>query len=368
MKATHFCAVVVLFLSLAPPSCEEKPEHTFVTFAALPSCSQEFIDQSDFVKVNQFGISVQNLKHHNIFRFASKKGPWKPITGLRATVGGRLDKYKVVTIHAVDQREYDWNLDLFPSPPFVRSMGEDKIQGEITPAVGLRNNNIFPPQGREDECPLIDKNICMYGPWVLDIGNERQREIHPAEAIWWQNRPGDNSNVELMLIQDGAIIRFTEFCDFDFDEDGDGIEDFQPGWAPWVEYPHMEEVKIPFQYDPKTLRYTVIKIEEIRSFKIVTELYPELGDDDDGATHKLKLSPAPNMPFFRDTTLVEVREDRDQNLGVQFADVCKSSTGIIRGNIRVLTAIGEEDTRDPGFIYLRFRTSSATNRPAASQN
>ena len=366
MKPTHFCASVVLFLALVPTSCEEKPEHTSVGFAALPSCSDE---HSDFVNAHQFGLNVQNLKHHQIFLFKSKKGSWNPINGFRATACGLIDEYKVSTGHAVDQREYDWNIELLPSEAFVNRLGEGMILGEVTPAVDLRNNRIFPPQGREDESPLIDKNICMYGPWVRDMGfNNGQREIHPAEAIWWQNSRGDNSDVELMLIQDGAITRFTEFCDFDFDINGDGIFDFEPGWAPWVEYPHMEEVKIPFQYDSSTRRYAVIRIGELRSLNIVTEVYPELGDDDDGATHKLKLSPPPDAPFFRDTTLVEVREDQDRNLGVQFTDVCKTATGIVRGNVRVLIAIGKEDTRDPGFIYLRVRTSFATNRPSATRN
>jgi hypothetical protein len=365
MKAAPFYASVILVIFLNPKSCEEKPEHTFVQ-EPLPSCSEQFISDADFVIANQFGLNVQNLKH-NIFRFPSKKAPWKPITGFRATVGGRLEKYKVESEAHPEDREYDWNLELHANRAFAPSMGNEKITGEITPALDLRDNRIFPPEGSGKKSPLVDREICMYGPWVLDVGNDNGREIHPAEALWWQNTPGSNLDVELMLVQDGAINRFTDACHYTFDEDGDGVEDFQPGWAPWVEYPYTEEIKIPFQYDRGTLRYAVIRIEELRSENIVTELYPELGDDDDGAHHKLKIAAPPNGPFFKEQTLVEVREDRDQNLAVQFTDVCKASNNIIRGNVRLLTAIGKVDTRDPGFIYLRFRISFGTNRPASTQ-
>ena len=364
MKAAPFYASVILLLSLNPTSCEEKPEHTFVRVDTLPTCTEDFTCYTDFVIANQFGLSVQNFRHHNIFRFASKKAPWKPINGYRATVGGRLDNYEVATKPHPEDLEYDWNLDVTPNDAFVPFVGSEVIAGEITPAVDLRENKIFPPQGKEGRSPLLEKTICMYGPWVRDKGNENRPEIHPAEAIWWQNKPGSNLDVGLMIIQDGSINRFTDFCHYDFDEDGDGVDDFQPGWMPWVEYPHIEEVKIPFQYDPRTLRYAVIKIEEVKSDIIVTAQYPELSDDaDDGANHELKTSPPPNAPVFREETLVEVREGEDSNLGIQFTDVCKSTNGVITGNVRVLTAIGQPDTRAPGFIYLRFRISLATNRP-----
>lgn len=356
MKATPFCASVILFMSLAPSSCEERAEHTLVRLDTLPTCSEQFMTDAEFVIANQFGVAVQNLNHHEIFMIPSTKAPWRPITGFRETVGGRLERYIPKTEPHPEDKEYDWNLELHANRAFAPRMGTEMITGEVTPAHRLRNNRIFPLQGTGIKSPLIDREICMYGPWVLDVGNSNGREIHPAEAIWWQNTPGSNLDVELMLVQDGALNRFTDACHFTFA--GSRPE----GWAPWVEYPHKEEVKIPFQYDPQTRRYAVIRITELRSLKIETELFPELGDSDDGADHKLKTSPPPNAPVFFELTLVEVREGNDELLGVQFSDICKTSSGIIRGNVRLLTAIGKVDTRDPGFIYLRFKTTFATNR------
>ncbi len=361
MKATSFCASAILVLSLIPTLRQEQPEDTLVRLNTLPACSEQFILDSRFVIANQFGVNVQNLRHHNIFRIASLKAPWVPITGLRATVGGRLKKYVVETEAHPEDLEFDWNLSVVPSAAFAPFVGAGQVEGEITPALALRNNRIFPPTG---DSPLTDKQICMYGPWVRDVGNKSQREIHPAEAIWWRNTPNSNLDVELMIIQDGAINRFTEFCHYDFDVDDDGVPDFQPNWRPWVEYPHFEKVEIPFTYDPRTRSFAVITIEDVRSLKIVTDRHPELGDSDDGSQHRLKTAPPPNVPVFFEETVVEVREGNDAHLGVQFSDLCRTRTGIVRGNVRVLVAIGEPDTRDPGFIVLRFKTTFDANRPA----
>jgi hypothetical protein len=360
MKNTLFFAPFIIIA--AASSCDDKPQDTLVQLDTLSSCSGDFTSYKDFVINNQFGISVQNLYHHNIFLFDSKKAPWRPITGYRATLGGQLKKYYVATEHP-DQNEYDWNIDVAPGPAFATSMGEGSIECEITPAQDFHNNIFFPSQGHEDECTLIGRNICVYGPWVRDLGNDNHREIHPAEAIWWQNVAGNNADIELMFIQDAAIHRFTENADFDFDEDHDGTNDFHAGWAPWVQYPQMEEIKIPFQYDPGTGRYPIINIEEVKSSNIVTALYPELADTDNGTEHKLKAISRSQITAFNQPTLVEVHEERTRgpNLGIQFTDLCKSANGIICGNVRILTAIGHANTRDAGYIVLRFKTSSAVN-------
>jgi len=46
----------------------------FVNLSTIPSCSSDFDDHTRFVHTNQFGLSVQNLHRHEIFRFDSKKG------------------------------------------------------------------------------------------------------------------------------------------------------------------------------------------------------------------------------------------------------------------------------------------------------
>ncbi len=367
LRALGFASMFVMVAAVLS-SCDNKPQDTLVRLDTLPSCSSDFTSYKDFVVNNQFGISVQNLYHHNIFLFDSKIAPWRPINGYRATVSGRFYHYEVDDSHNASsghdaQCEYDWNIDVTPGPAFVTSMSEGSIECEITPASSLRNNSFFPQKGHEDECVLVGKNICVYGPWVRDIGNDSQQEIHPTEAIWWQNVTGSNSDIELVLVQDAACHRFAEIADYDFDEDHDGTNDYEAGWVPWVQYPQTEEIKIPFQYDSHTGRYIIINIEEVKSSNIVTALYPELADTDDGTDHKLKATSRFAIIAFNQPILAEVQEGSSTgpNLGIQFTDLCKSSTGIISGNIRVLTAIGHANTRDAGYIVLRFRISSGVN-------
>jgi hypothetical protein len=363
-KANHLWNLGALFVVMAASrACQQQPEDTLVQLNTLPACTSEAGDVATFVAQHQFGISVENLHHHNIFRYDSKKAPWRPITGYRATVCGRLENYYISDGHD-DQDEYDWNIDVVPDPPFSPSMGAEAIEGEVTPATTLRTNPYFPPKGRERESPRIGKAICLYGPWVRDLGNDAHREIHPSEAIWWQNTEGKNLDLQLIFLQDAAIHRFTENADYDFDEDHDGTNDYYAGWAPWVQYPQTERVDVPFEYDPKTAVYRVITIGETQSSSVVTALDPELADSDNGNVHKLKAkSRFDFMSYFSQTTIVEVHEGASAgpNVGVQFSGLCTATGGVVRGNVRVLTALGHVNTRAAGYQVLRFTSSTAVN-------
>src|SRR5262245_16918487 len=100
----------LILAALAATGCDETPEDTRVIVEALPTCDEQFVADSDFVVAQQFGVDVRNLYHHNIFRFDSKRAPWRPITGFRASVCGNVDGYYIDTGHE-DQDEYDWNID-----------------------------------------------------------------------------------------------------------------------------------------------------------------------------------------------------------------------------------------------------------------
>jgi len=357
-------AALILVSTTAAPAVAQQPVDTSVKVSALPSCGSGVDENARFVNDNLFGVRVRNLHHHNIFRFDSKKAPWRPINGFRETLCGRLAKYYVATEHD-DQKEYDWNLDVTPSAVFAPSMGADNIECEVTPAVPLRTNDFFPPKGTGRPSLLLHRNICVYGPWVRDLGNDDQREIHPAEAIWWRDLSG-GSAVDVLLIQDAAIHRFTELADYDFDEDHDGQPDSNPRWAPWVQYPHVEEIAIPFRYDPATARYPVISIETPRARQVVTHLLSELADSDDSSNHRLRAAAAIAAPISQ-PILVEVRENVTQHTGIQFGDLCRAANGVINGNVRVLVALGRPNTRDAGYLLLRFRTSSGSNNPVLHQ-
>lgn len=378
MRYTFF--LFLLFLL----ACKEQAtnEYTAVKLDTLKTCDTDFTKAIDFINQHQFRINVTNLYHHNIYRYGAGKRIghyegypprpvgfrkiWVPFNGYRATLGGTLTKYYVSTTHdneTPDQDEYDWNLDITPATAFAPYLGAGWIEGEVTPPSSLRQNDWFPQKGSGLPSLLLNKTLCIYGPWVKDVGNDDNKEIHPAEAIWFNN-PKVPGEVVVLLMQDASSFRFTENADYDFDEDGDGVNDFHAGWKPWVTIPQEEKISIPFSYSPADGTYTIINVAEGRADMVTTILYPQLGDSDKGEIHQLKTTSGNNTAeIYNSTILVQVNEQKtsDPNLGIQFGNLCKSTDGKIHGYVHILTALGRAGTNDRGFQVLRFSFSSGKN-------
>ena len=381
MKYFLILPLIIVFFS-----CNNQPQnaHTAVNLDTVKVCTPDMESSMNFVTQNQFGVNVENLYHHNIFRYGAgkrifklkfrngrfdtvgHKKIWVPFNGYRATLGGVLDKYYISTDHdneIVDQDEYDWNLDITPDAAFAPYLGAGWMEGEVTPPPALRSNSWFPLKGSGLPSLLLKKKICIYGPWVKDVGNDDNKEIHPAEAIWFKD-PGNTGDVILILMQDASSFRFRDNADYDFDEDGDGINDFHAGWKPWVTSPLEEEITIPFSYNPSDRKYMILDIREEKSDLVSTVLFPELNDSDNDEIHQLKVTTGQNVVDMGNLpVLVQVNERKstDPNLGVQFSGICKSANGIIHGKIRIVTALGRLNTNDNGFQVLRFSFSSGKN-------
>jgi hypothetical protein len=327
-------------------------------------CSSEDERLFNFISDSELGLTVRNYDHENIYRYSARKTTWKPINGYREVLCGQFSKYYVASGHT-DQCESDWNIDILPSAVFATSMGSDQVEGEVAPSLSLRSISFFPTEGNESRCPLTGKPIAIYGPWVTDDGNDGQREIHPAEAIWWQNSPAGNVDIELILLQDAACNRFDERSFYSFDEDGDGQPDWEPNWVPWEIYPEVEEVKIPFQYNARDGNYSVIHIEEVEAENITTFLNPDLLDSDDGNDHKLRASGGDLSAQFNEPTLVEVQEQptASLNYAVRFIDLCKANDGTLKGYVQVLVSLGNANTIEKhGYTVLRITQTVASNR------
>ena len=231
--------------------------------------------------------------------------------------------------------------------------GDVNIECEVTPPYPLREYNLFGSVIPNNFIP--QRSICVYGPWVIDHGNGDQQEIHPTEAIWFPTKTTNLSEIDLFLIQDASIRRFSERIDF-LDPNRNELE---PGenWVPWVENPQTEEIKIPFQFISQLNIHALITLKEISSLYVTTVLFPELSDSDDGNIHRLKIN---------GQTVVEVREDvtKSANSGVQFKDICKSSNGnnfMIHGNVVIYSSMGRVATEDRGFHHLRIKFSSESD-------
>lgn len=368
---------------------------TTIRQQSLSVCSDDFRAGFSHAVDNNFGLRVQNLHHHNIYGYYGRLGSWIPIDGYRATFGGVVKSYEV---YAGNPGEYDWNIIVRPgasfAPMFDRasSLAESRVTAaagwwgwnivqrpkwhncggcenccvecEVTPPGSFRDSIWFPAKGSGRASTLVGRNVRFYGPWVLDTYHGSRPEIHPAEVIWFQRFEGDNRQIYVVIVQD-ASDRFDDNSDYIFDIDQDGVAESFPRWRPWVVFPQMEEIKVPFQYDRRNGKYTVITVDHVRGSNVRTSQYPELADSDDGTNHRLKVTRLPlGLTGIRLPTIVEVNETRSAStrVGVQFSDMCLSDEDVIMGYVRVLTAVGFPPSGAAGYQVLRFRKTSAVNR------
>jgi hypothetical protein len=70
------------------------------------------------------------------------------------------------------------------------------IEAEITPPESLREraaaNGAFP---KKEGSRLDGKKLCVYGPWVAEAVHFHRPEIHPSEAVWWEEQSAEDTRV-----------------------------------------------------------------------------------------------------------------------------------------------------------------------------
>jgi hypothetical protein len=346
--------IVIVFIGL---SCnDELPVDTVIKKSSLTPTDEIYYAKSSIINEHLFKLSVKNLNKHEIGRYNAVEAPWIPISGNREILKGELDKYSVETGHE-DQDEYDWNLLIIPDPICHSQFDDEKIECEVTPSDLFHESPWFPKKGTGKPSLLLGKHLCLYGPWVFDKGNDYQQEIHPIDAIWWQEREESNNDVVLMLVQDAAKGRYRNFYDYDFNAILGSV-----GWVKWVNYPQEEEILIPFEYNQMGSEYLKIDIEELYAINVTTALKLEFVDSDNGSNHKLKIQEN-GLIAYTLSTIVEVNEPagKSLNLGVQFKEVSIDANSKIHGFVSIKAAIGHPTTKDEGVLVLKFHFSKGLN-------
>lgn len=183
----------------------------------ITACCKEQEVQWAFIKYStQSAWGFDPVGTHIGF-FPTADNIFQPVNGWKMPVCGLLDDYFLYDGWGA---EYDWNLNIIPNDDFVYIINTPKeravdisewkkckregclydcFQAEITPPKGLRGNKWFPGRQWKHEAgfpfisydqqpsPLEGREVCVYGPWVLDYGHGCRPEIHPAELIWWKN-------------------------------------------------------------------------------------------------------------------------------------------------------------------------------------
>lgn len=381
--------VAISFLT----SCD-LPTDTVIKEQDIPVCSNEKITEFEFVLNKLEGLKVTNPSNNDISSaiadetFWEGNGKWKPVNGKKISVCGKLVDYFV---YDGARGEYDWNLNIIPKADFAYIINDAKkivydvsewkrckdgiysydcFQAEITPDESIYNNIWFPDRVQHTEyingnwkvyytqpaSMALNKDIGVYGPWVLDGDHGWRPEIHPCEVIWWRNINKANRSDTLFVfcIQDDSN-RYDDTDDFDNVPNSN--------WKPWAVPPMTTQLLIPFEFKKEYADHLIINIEELKTRHIVTPT-EGFGDSDDGNNHILRIKSALPQRIFANDIAVEVNEQLSSslNLGVKFVDVCKKPNGNIIGYVQLSSAYGKGINGDEGYHFLKITIDYPRNK------
>ena len=174
---------------------------------------------------------------------------WIPKDIVKHSLCGTLDH--VGFFHNITA-EYDWDNYIKPAPawkafaqhPAAEPCEQDRqarcVSAEITPPPRLRLDNAWWDWSTHS-CSLVNRNICVYGPWVGDGGHGNRPEIHPAQALWWREAEGRHKQwpepsdpAFVLLVQDGSA-RFEHAEQFERnDQTLREMKARERPWSPWV--------------------------------------------------------------------------------------------------------------------------------------
>lgn len=308
---------------------------------------------------------------------------WRPVDGFKHTLSATLHHFNWNY-----NDDEDWNLHCVPSNSFqflindVEALHSESsaehnkcgnakcMEAEISPDKKLWENPwFFAPGASSDDADdsgyswLEGRQMCFFGPWIMDANHDFKSEIHPAEMIWWKDHfeggfggNGDPFDIFwLMLMQDNTG-RFDDRDNFDCDGDAPS------GWKPWSDSPVSGQFNIAFEVDPNgpPVHFEIV---EIFNRSVVTSQDPTARPDaDNGTEHALE---------YNGKVLVTVKETQpnDDDLGVTFTGVCKRPNGKLQGFVSIRSAVGGNDDKDEEGFHVLYvvRRQAQANFPGIDQ-
>ena len=208
------------------------------------------------------------------------------------------------------------------------------LEAEITPDEHFYQNPWFPKPSGASFSPLTGQTLCTYGPWVYEEAHGDRPEIHPSELYWWKNFPPPSvasAAWTLLLVQDDSN-RFDRPRSFS----GDGRF---PGWRPWSSFPRSGEFSIAFEADPseRPHSYSIFAPDSLRRNVVTSADARARADADSGKNHALEVG---GRIVFR----VFERQERDDDIGVRFEEVCRDpSKNRLQGYVSITSVVGRGD-------------------------
>jgi hypothetical protein len=308
------------------------------------------------------GVAARDPVGHRIGSYAAKRGVlgqnWYPADIFKHTLCGTFHHFNFFDPWG---DEADWNNFFLPSPRFAflrddilafadsedvhKCDGIACMEAEITPDEHFYNNPWFPADAGSSAWE--GSPMCTYGAWVWEEAHGNRPEIHPSELYWWREpwpqSWGGGHVVWMMLLQDDSNR-------FDRADNYGGPSTMPSWWRPWSKNPRTGKFKIAFDAPPRPsflLRGPLnITINEAFSRNVVTaEDEDARRDSDDGTEHALE---------YNGNIVVQVREMQAQNddVGVQFVDVCRRSNGSLQGYVALTSKVGRGDRGQEGYHVL----------------
>jgi hypothetical protein len=351
--------------------------------ASLPACSPA--SSWRLARDETLDLTGKDLLGHHI-GLAHAGDKWYPYSEVKQTVCGELHEFKYY--HDID---HDWAFNLIPYGRFqdmldVATAAGGKpickgkcVHAEVNMDQSFPRNDFFRivnfAEDHLEETDLLGTNMCVYGPWLKDVGHDDKPEIHPAELVWWRHQPEDPpplwrlvrqwgvqiTSYHVMLLQDdrNSFDRnsdFSEECFWTTRVIRMGGHDLTIPWLvcpplpssfrPWAKVPRLSELRIAFEADASGAKQTSFSISERYSRNVITGT-DELGKRDQGPGTDYGI-------IFKGVPVLTVKEKQpDDHLGVLFDDLCfNAEDNHVRGYIVVNSKYGVDDRGEEGYLVL----------------
>jgi hypothetical protein len=314
------------------------------------------------------GILGSNSEYTYKYKKQSTVGEvdtWHPVSEFRITVCGTLTKYDICPanfLHKYLTQDRDFNFYIKPNPPFNFCLnnrwykgihGKDKIYTEIEGEVNaldldldLSNPNKAFENKYSTTNPIFDakngkikqmegKNMCIYGPWMLDDLHTshidyNNNEIHPINQFWFRDANGE---LNLTTIVDGET---------NFNKEGKGYDGKQPNYE-WPASGIREYAQFHIAFE--------IKPTEFKDFTLYGSGY-----DTPMPTASTQYA-IPQILTWRGREAIKVSpvyENGKKCYTVSFDKVRKRNDGTVQGYIVVQT---EAITKGRGSVTVRYKQS-----------
>lgn len=388
-----------------------KTEHVFKSAKLnLQETEVTYIPQKnvewEYIVRNQMGVAARNRTNQYIgwcpAEWGASKNNWYPQSNKKFTVCGNLcsiGAYKSGTIgsaltstlaggvpdehdlniHIVPQNNnlyminrdvIDYNNGLFCDENWHRCAEGYTVEGEVTADEEFMNtNNLFISYKKKIETIIvpgspisavtsyyaesrmfINRDLCMYGPYVTEVNHCNKPEIHPSEMLWGN---GWTENTKYLIMLQDDSDRFHVSSRFD-------TEDCV--WNPWVTPTLSGEFYIPFELDgSKKLTYA-IQVE--MSHQIKTSYYASNIDGSEYSGRSKEIT-------SKGKTLLEVDEKQQnaEDIATRF-ELFRSADGKVRGYLVVSAAVGENLDGDEGYLVISVNKKVKTHpdRPIAIES